>query len=63
MFKIKVRVDGKWLYVAKTYDYQEALEVYNDSPTPRMFIGSHGIEHKQYTDNGFIYNGKNHATV
>lgn len=56
MFKVKVRIDGKWMYVAKTYDVQDAIDIYNDSPTPRMLIGNR-ILHKQYTDNGFVYTG------
>jgi hypothetical protein len=55
--KIKVRVNGKWTMLATDLDYDEALELYNDSPVPRMLLGAEGIIHKQYSDNGFIYSG------
>ena len=58
MFRIKVRIDGKWYTHMETADKVAALAVYNTCGYfPRMFIGPKGIQHKQYTKNGFRYNG------
>lgn len=57
MFRIKVRLDGRWVMVARGLDAVDAIDVYNDAPTPRMLIGPKGIVHKQYSNNGFVYSG------
>ena len=62
LFKIKVRRDNKWVIVERTHDSNEALNMYNSSPVPRMLVvdgdGHHNkIVHKQYSDNGFLYVG------
>ena len=57
MFKIKVRVSGKWIMVERCVSFEDAIEAYNDLPTPRMLIGPKGIVHKQYSNNGFKYVG------
>ena len=59
-FHIKVRNAGKWVEVFTSPDILEALQEYNNLPVPRMLIGNNGIKsgvlHKQYSDNGFVYN-------
>lgn len=59
-FHIKVRENGKWHEVFASPDILETLDTYNALPVPRMLIGNNGINsgvlHKQYSDNGFIYN-------
>lgn len=58
MFRIKVRIDGKWYMFHEGADKSEALVAYNQCGYfPKMFIGPKGIQHKQYTKNGFRYNG------
>lgn len=62
MYRIRVRgVDGKWYTHYVTYAYRDAIVEYNRAPVPKMFIDGasdkkKGILHKQYTDNGFVYN-------
>lgn len=58
MFRIKVRREGKWTLWFTTADFDEVIEQYNNAPVPRMLINGKGIAHKQYTDNGFVYNPK-----
>lgn len=54
MFRIRVRKDGKWVTHFETTEEIEAVAVYNRTNWhPKMFIGPNGIEHKQYTNNGF----------
>jgi hypothetical protein len=59
-FHIKVKSEGKWVEVFKSVDILETLTEYNALPVPRMLIGNNGINsgvlHKQYSDNGFMYN-------
>lgn len=58
MFRIKVRIDGKWFEFHKGADRITAVAVYNSCGYhPKMFIGPNGIEHKQYTKNGYRWNG------
>lgn len=56
MYRIKQKID-KWIVTATTPDWSEALDIYNSVETPKMLVGSLGVIHKQYTDNGFIYTG------
>jgi hypothetical protein len=58
MFRIKVRVNGKWTHVEQTFELDEAIDAYNEYPVPRMLIGPDGVIHKQYSNNGFVYKGK-----
>lgn len=59
MYRIRIRdIERRW-YTQDTFlDREEAIEEYNNARTPKMLIGPKGIEHKQYTDNGFVYTGK-----
>jgi hypothetical protein len=56
MYRIKHKYD-KWVIVAATLDWQEALDIYNSTEVPKMLVDSSGVKHKQYTDNGFVYTG------
>lgn len=63
MYRIKVRREGKWIPVATVADFGEACDIYNSQPVPRILTGpggDRGILHKQYSDNGFKYNGPNY---
>jgi len=55
LFRIKVKRNGVWMTIEKTFDKWEALDNYNTTPTPKMLTCDKGIIHKQYSDNGFIY--------
>ena len=59
LFRIKIKRDGKWVTIEKTFDQWEALDSYNGTPTPKMLTCKKGIIHKQYSDNGFVYIGRN----
>jgi hypothetical protein len=56
MYRIKQKID-KWIVIATTPDWSEALDIYNSAPVPKMLVDSSGVKHKQFTDNGFIYTG------
>jgi len=58
VFRIKVKRDGKWTTIEKTFDKFAAVDIYNHSPVPRMLTCDRGIIHKQYTNNNFIFIGK-----
>jgi hypothetical protein len=58
LFRIKIKRDGKWTTIEKTWNKWEALDSYNGTPTPKMLTCSKGIIHKQYSDNGFIFVGR-----
>lgn len=60
MYRIKVRVNDKWTVIDKFMDtdFQDAIVAYNGCPTPKMLIGSLGVIHKQYTDNGYVFKTK-----
>lgn len=60
MLRIKVKHNGKWTVIDKFADEDKwaALDAYNGAPVPKMFISDQGILHKQYSDNGFIYVGR-----
>lgn len=59
MYRVKIKHNDKWVVIDKFHDGDRtgALAAYNGAPVPKMLIGSQGIIHKQYTDNGFIYTG------
>lgn len=59
MYRIKIKRNDKWVVIDKFLDtdYRSAVDAYNGCPTPKMLVGSLGIIHKQYTDNGFQYTG------
>ena len=58
LFRIKVKHDNQWTTIEKTFDKYEAINLYNQSPTPRMLTCDRGIIHKQYTNNNFLFIGK-----
>lgn len=55
MYRVRIRVNGKWITRSTNYNYRDAVSDYNAADTPKMFIDEMGIVHKQYTDNGFQY--------
>lgn len=58
MYRIRIRVDGRWSTLANYHDRDAALADYNSCGiTPRMFIGPRGIENKQYSNNGYQWKG------
>lgn len=55
IIRVKVKTDG-WHTDRVFYDWDSALEYYNSAPTPRMLTTKAKIHHKQYSNNGFVYN-------
>lgn len=51
LFRVKIKHNGKWTTVEKTFDKYEAVDLYNQSPTPKMLTCKRGIIHKEYTGN------------
>lgn len=59
MYRIRVRIDGRWYTHYSTVEYRDAIVEYNRAGTAnaKMLIDDEGNKlHKQYTDNGFVYN-------
>ena len=56
MYRVRQRINGKWVTVAKRYSFKDIVEEYNCTSAPKMLIRDDGhIQHKQYTENGFVY--------
>ena len=52
-----VDVNGNWYTVSKHYSFENACASYNDTATPKMLTTKTKVIHKQFTNNGFVYNG------
>lgn len=55
IIRVKIRGENGWFTDRIFYDWEKALEHYNSSPTPRMLTTKARIHHKQYSDNGFVF--------
>lgn len=53
---------GNWYTVSKHFGFDVAVEVYNATTTPKMLTTKTKIIHKQFTDNGFVFYGKDPRT-
>jgi hypothetical protein len=56
VIRVKVKGADGWYTAAVFFNWENALDYYNDAPTPRMLTTKAKIHHKQYSDNGFKYN-------
>lgn len=48
---------GNWYTVSKHYNWDAACDAYNATSTPKMLTTKTKVIHKQFTNNGFVWNG------
>jgi hypothetical protein len=48
--------NGNWFTVSMHFGWEAACAAYNDTATPKMLTTKTKVIHKQFTDNGFIFN-------
>jgi hypothetical protein len=57
-----VDASGNWYTVSKHFNWDAAVESYNATATPKMIVTRTKVAHKQFTNNGFVYNGTDPRT-
>ena len=49
--------NGNWYTVSKHFGWADACAAYNAITTPKMMTTKTKVIHKQFTNNGFVWNG------
>lgn len=52
-----VDIGGNWYTHSKHFSFENACDAYNSIPAPKILATRTKIIHKQFTNNGFVYNG------